>query len=282
MKRGGRFSRNAFTPSAEVVRLRRGALELRLALELLLERRRRAALEQALRHPDRPRRGLGVAGGDLGGPGGERVGLDHLVDESPRVRLGGAQLPVLRQPLERTRRADQPRHEPRGARVGDEPDPDERGHEARRVGRDAEVARAGEREAGAGSGAVHGRDDGLLERADPEDRPVVAAAEAVADVAGGLAELRQVLPDAEAAAGAGDDDRAHLRPLRLLQRLAEARVHGAVERVQHVRAVERDRENAAVPACLDLRHRHLPLNSGGRFSTNAVSPSFASSDANAR
>ena len=47
-------------------------------------------------------------------------------------------------------------------------------------------------------------------------------AQALADVAGRLAELGQVLADAEAAPGAGEDDRAHLRIARLLERRASA------------------------------------------------------------
>ena len=44
---------------------------------------------------------------------------------------------------------------------------------------------------------------------------------------GGVAELRQVLADAEAAARAGDHDGAHLRIARLLQRTGERLVHRA-------------------------------------------------------
>ncbi len=74
-----------------------------------------------------------------------------------------------------------------------------------------------------------------------------------------LAELLQILPGREAAAGAGQDDGAHLRVARLLQCLAQRRVQRAVERVQHVGAVQRDRLNCAVARDLDLGHaRTLP------------------------
>ena len=63
---------------------------------------------------------------------------------------------------------------------------------------------------------------------------------------GDLLELRQILSRAEAAARAGDDDRADLGIARLLQRVVEAGVERAVERVQHVRAIERDRLYRAV------------------------------------
>ena len=83
---------------------------------------------------------------------------------------------------------------------------------------------------------------------------MVALAKSVGDVAGRLAELGQVLPDAEATAGTGQDDRADLRIAGVLQRRPERLVHLAVERVQDVGTVQRDREDAAVPRCLDLGH----------------------------
>jgi hypothetical protein len=59
-------------------------------------------------------------------------------------------------------------------------------------------------------------------------------AEPRTDVAGGLAELGQVLADAEAAARAGDHDGAHVGVARVLQRTRERLVHRRVERVEHV------------------------------------------------
>ena len=63
----------------------------------------------------------------------------------------------------------------------------------------------------------------LLERADRTDVRVVRPLERIADATGKLGELLQVLSGAEAATGAGDDDRAHLGIGRLRQRLAETR-----------------------------------------------------------
>ena len=117
-----------------------------------------------------------------------------------------------------------------------------------------DVARAREREAGARGRAVDGGDHGLLEGADGEDVLVVARAQAVADVPRALLELRQVLADAEAAALAGDDDSAHRGVARLLERRLKRLVHGGVERVEHVRAVEREREHTTVASDLDLGH----------------------------
>ena len=76
----------------------------------------------------------------------------------------------------------------------------------------------------------------------------------VADVSGRVAELGQVLADTEAATRTGDNDRADFGVARLLERGAERLVHRPVERVEDVRPVERDREDGAVAAGLDLGH----------------------------
>ena len=107
----------------------------RLELELLVERSVVGVIEQPLRQADPACRLLGVAGRELGGAAGELLGLDDLGDESPRVRLGRGQLPVRRHPLERAREAEQAVDEPRAARVGDEADADEAGHESGGVAR---------------------------------------------------------------------------------------------------------------------------------------------------
>ena len=103
-------------------------------------------------------------------------------------------------------------------------------------------------------GAVHRRDDRLLQAPQGEDRPVVRAAQPMGDVAGRLAELSQILADAEPTAGAGHDHGAHLVGARFLVGVLNRAVHGGVEGVQHVRPVERDREDAAVPIGLHLGH----------------------------
>ena len=83
---------------------------------------------------------------------------------------------------------------------------------------------------------------------------MVTRAQPVADVTGRLSELRQVLPDAEPAPGARDDDSADGRIARLLQRGAECLVHGGVECIEDIGTVQRDRQDGAVPARLDLGH----------------------------
>ena len=95
---------------------------------------------------------------------------------------------------------------------------------------------------------------GFSSRADRVDVRVVGRAQPVADVAGRLAELGEVLADAEAAAGAGDHDGADLVVARVLQRGVQRLVHRAVERVEHVGPVQRDRQDRAVALRLDLCH----------------------------
>ena len=76
---------------------------------------------------------------------------------------------------------------------------------------------------------------------------MVGRLEPLADRAGQLLELLQILAGAEAAAGAGDHDGADARVGRLLERLAQSRVQRGVERVEDVRAVEGDREDGPLP-----------------------------------
>ena len=73
--------------------------------------------------------------------------------------------------------------------------------------------------------AVDRRDHRLLERADRADVRVVRLLERLADAAGERLELAEVLPGAEAAARAGEHDRADLRVRRLGERRREALVH---------------------------------------------------------
>ena len=77
-----------------------------------------------------------------------------------------------------------------------------------------------------GGGAVHGGDHRLLERADREHVPVVVVAQVLGDVARAARELLQVLPDAEAAPGAGDHDGADGRVPCALECVVDPRVHG--------------------------------------------------------
>ena len=205
----------------EVVRLGQLGLGDCFELELLGERRRLGPIEQPLRLPDRSGRHGGEQGCDFLRAMRELVRRYDLVCETPGPRLLCTEPAPGRQPLERARRAEQASHEPGATRVGDEADVDERGHEARRVGGDPDVAGESERHAGARCGAVDGGDHGLLERTDREHVAVVVRAKVLGDVARAGRELLQVLADAEPAPGTGDHDGADRRILRLLERAAE-------------------------------------------------------------
>src|SRR5439155_25981048 len=123
-----------------------------------------------------------------------------LRHETPGLRLGRGELLPGGEPLEGAGGPEDARDEVRPARVRDQADVDEGRDEARGVRREAHVARAGKGHARAGRDAVDGGDDRLLERPKGADVRVVVLAQARADVSGRLAELGQVLPDAEAAA----------------------------------------------------------------------------------
>src|SRR5204863_4434284 len=91
--------------------------------------------------------------------------------------------------------------------------------------RDPEIAGAGEREPRARGRAVDRGDNRLFELPHREHGRVVMGAEAAGDVTRGLLELVQVLPHAEAATGAGEDDGADLRVARILEGADELAVH---------------------------------------------------------
>src|SRR5439155_13699401 len=76
-----------------------------------------------------------------------------------------------------------------------------------------------------------------------------------ADVTWGLADLGQVLADAESAPGTGDDDGADVRAASIFERSRETFVQCGIERVEDVWTAERDREDCALATRLDLGHR---------------------------
>ena len=82
---------------------------------------------------------------------------------------------------------------------------------------------------------------------------MVARAQRGADVRR-LPELGQVLPGTEAAARTGEQDGTHLGVARLLDRVQQQPLGLAVERVQDVGPVQRDRLDGAVAGDFDLRH----------------------------
>ena len=221
---------------------------------------------------------------DLGDPGHllrELVGGNHLRDEAPRERLLRVEAPVRAHPLEGPRESEQPVQEPAPTGVRDEADADEAWDEGRGARCHADVAGDRERETRPGCRPVHRRQDGLLEPADKADGGVVGGLEGLPDRPLQLGELAQVLAGAEPPPRAGDDNGAHRGIGSLLERTAEGRVQVPVERVEDVRAVECDREDAALAGGQDLAHapdpsaepRRLRNIDGGRLQPlTALSP----------
>src|SRR5207244_4232815 len=85
----------------EVIRLRRCRLELRLALELLVQRVRAGLVEEPFGHPHAACRHLRELGSMLGCASGQTVAFDDLGDETPGLRFGSRELPARGHPLER-------------------------------------------------------------------------------------------------------------------------------------------------------------------------------------
>ncbi len=159
-KTGERFSVNAASASrwSSVC----GADQARrlLGLELLAERARGRGLQQALGEADGDARAGRQLGRQAGARRGQVVARHDLGDEPVTLRLG--RVPALARVDEPLRglEAHQSRVQPRAADVGVVADPRVGAEEHGVVGRDAEVARAGQVETGADGGPVqhrHGR-----------------------------------------------------------------------------------------------------------------------------
>ncbi len=107
---------------------------------------------------------------------------------------------------------------------------------------------------------------------------MVGRLEVLADVVLEPPELAQVLPGAEALAGAGEHDRTDLLVGRLLERRVQRGVHPGRERVVGVRTVERDRQDGAVAAGLDVGHAADPIVRVVLWDPNAHEPLAAEWD----
>jgi hypothetical protein len=133
-------------------------------------------------------------------------------------------------------------------RVGYEPDLRERLDERRIRRRDDEVARERHVRSRSGRDTIHGADHGLVELPErPHDR-VVAARYNVAEVRCRplfRRHLREILPGAERSAGARHENGSHAGVgARLSERLSHFGRHRAIEAIQDVRTVERNRRDA--------------------------------------
>ena len=152
----------------------------------------------------------------------------------------GSGSPVSARPSARAWPTRRGKH-PRAAAVRDQADRREALDELGRLRRDDDVA--GERDVGAGArgDAVHPGDDRLRQARQRADQRVPALLDRLAEIdrlARRDRAVVEVLPGAEAAAGAGQHD--HARIAEAGERVAQFLVHLRGEAVEPVRAVERD------------------------------------------
>ena len=263
-KRGSRFSQERGHSFAEVVRLRGGGLQLGLELELLLERRVLARGRRAASSSRCPR--VGMRGELARRRSAARAARPSSGTTSETRPHSSASAAVSRRPeVIHSNARDGPSSRATKKvppESGTRPMLMKRGHEGRArrrrgAGRRRRRSESPAPAAGPLTAAITGFSSARIARI---VRVVVARAGGSPMSRGGLAELGQVLADAEAAPGAGDR-RPRARPsARASLSAADERLCiSAVERVEHVRPVERDRQDGAVAAGLDLGHPPQPI-----------------------
>ena len=136
---------NAPDPLGIVVGFGDDLLQLRLELELLLERCRSGAVEQPLRQPDRLGRPGRELRGELSDTRAEIVSADYLRDQPPVESFARREHAPGAHPLERAAVAKERMDEQRAARVWNQTGVDERRNELRALRRDADITGAGQR-----------------------------------------------------------------------------------------------------------------------------------------
>ena len=207
VNRGGRFSRNAASPSAWSAvapampwSTPRPRAPSSRSIDQVRSRARFVEREGRGRQRGEPR-------GERPRLVGERVGRHDPRDEPEPLRVRGRQRLAEQRQLGGLGRADEPRQEPRRAAVRTSPIRPNASRKLAVLGGDPEVAGERERGAGAGGDAVDRADDRLVERAHRPDERVVALAELdVERRRVGLEPLLEVLAGTERPAGAGQDD----------------------------------------------------------------------------
>ena len=226
-------------------------LRLRLGLDRGTERHRVLALEHLLGHRVRERR----AGGELGGPllgqrdRGITVG-DDPIDEADPLGMRAIDHLAKEQQLARVAEPHDPRQEVRGAHVR-AAQPDLREDETEPCMRrgDPEITRRRDHRTGTDGDPVDRRDHRALACSDRFDQAAGRTRER--DERGGVA-TQQLLDDivlitarAEATPAPGDHHGADLGDrVELLERLGELLVALERQRVEPLRAIERDRRDA--------------------------------------
>ena len=186
-----------------------------LELEGRPEIRALAVVERALGQPDRDRRARRDLPRQLVDRGHQCLGWVHRAHEAEPERLGGVDHLPGEDQLAGLGHADQARQEVRPAPVHVKAALDERLAEARGGRGEPDVAAERDVHARAGGGAVDGGDDGLGGVAHGEEHAVAEGRDAVDHRPLGAALLGlvhglHVAAGAEALAGAGDHDDAHV------------------------------------------------------------------------
>lgn len=233
------------------------ALQVELGVERLRGRRMHGALDGGQR-----------ASGLLGQVVGHRLHLGHqdlgividAPDQPPGQRGPGVELLAQHRQPHCPRHADALRHEPRAARVRQQPDLDEGLQEAGVFRGQHDVA--GQRQVGTRAGR-HAVDRGNhrqrqgAQSAHQRVELLVDERTQVRHLPGCHIELGEILPRAEATPGAGQDQCASPLPLHLVQGLAQFPVHAGGEAVELVGTVQRDGGHAIMPVEQNGRAGHL-------------------------
>ena len=202
-------------------------------------------------------------------------GAHHAAHEAALQGLLRREHAAREHPFRGARHADEPRQEPRAARLGHDAAAGEDEADARGRGRDADVHRQRHGDPEAHRRPVDGGDHRLLHVEDAQRYPPASVAMLARRLASpprraveGLPAARQIGPRAERAARARDDHRAHgIVGIRLVERRDQLVDHHGRHGVQPLGPVEGEGADAVRHGIRDLperRHPNLPRPCLGR------------------
>jgi hypothetical protein len=256
-KRGGVFVHERVVGAAEVGGLHADRLRLCLRLDRAVEVHRPLLVQQLLGHAVRERGAVGERARVGLRVGEHALRLDDALEEAPRRALVGAHRASGVEQVGRAPLPDHARQQRARAHVGAgqaHAHEQERRPRARRA--EADVGSERDHRARARAHAVDGRDDRLRAMAHRLDEVAGHAREVdearVVHRRQRADDLVHVAAGAEVAAGAGDDDRAHVaRVDEPAEQVAQLRVRVERQRVLARGQRQRDRRDLAVRARLE-------------------------------